>query len=55
MSSAAQIPSTMRGVLVEKVGGPEVLDFKTDLPVPKPGPGEVLIKNELAGLNFIDT
>jgi hypothetical protein len=53
--SSTQIPTTMRGVLVEKVGGPEVLEFKTDLPVPKPGAGEVLVKNELAGLNYIDT
>lgn len=53
--SSSSIPSTMRGVLVEKIGGPEVLEFKTDLPVPQPGAGEVLIKNELAGLNYIDT
>jgi hypothetical protein len=53
--SSNDIPTTMRGVLVEKLGGPEVLEFKTDLPVPKPGAGEVLVKNELAGLNYIDT
>ena len=32
-------------------GGPEVLRA-VELPVPQPGPGEVLIKVELAGLNF---
>ena len=35
-------------------GGPEV-HRAVELPVPQPGPGEVLIKVELAGLNFADT
>jgi NADPH2:quinone reductase len=50
-----EIPKTMRGILIEKEGGPEVLQLKTDLPVPHPGAGEILVKNELGGINFIDT
>ena len=49
------IPKTMKGVLVEKTGGPEVLQYKTDLPVPTPKEGEVIVKNEYIGINFIDT
>jgi NADPH:quinone reductase len=35
-------------------GGPEVLR-PADLPIPEPGPGEVLVKVTLAGMNFADT
>jgi len=35
-------------------GGPEVLEA-VELPVPTPGPGDVLIRQEAVGLNFIDT
>lgn len=51
---AAQLPSTMSGVLVEKTGGIEVLQYKTDLPLPTPKEGEVLVKNDVIGINFID-
>lgn len=44
----------MRAVLIEEFGGPEVLRV-VDLPVPEPGPGEVLIRVARAGLNFADT
>ncbi len=52
---APQIPKLMSGVLIEKTGGTEVLQYKTDLPVPSLKEGEVLIKNEIIGINFIDT
>jgi hypothetical protein len=51
----ASIPKTMKGVLVEKTGGVEVLQYKTDLPVPTPKDGEVLVKNDFIGINYIDT
>ncbi|KAF2723845.1 NAD(P)-binding protein [Polychaeton citri CBS 116435] len=51
----ASIPSTMKGVIIEKTGGTEVLQYKTDLPVPQPKEGEVLVKNEFLGINYIDT
>ncbi|KAK3390184.1 hypothetical protein B0H63DRAFT_538357 [Podospora didyma] len=49
------VPKTMAGILVEKLGGPEVLQFKTNLPVPHIKDGEVLVKNEFIGINYIDT
>ncbi|KAJ9123501.1 hypothetical protein QFC24_003715 [Naganishia onofrii] len=49
------IPSTMRGVLCTAVGGPSVLSYQTDLPVPRPTAGQVLIHNTYAGINYIDT
>ncbi|KAI9649881.1 NADPH:quinone reductase [Ciborinia camelliae] len=55
MSTPTSIPLTMNGILVEKTGGVEVLDYRTDLPVPVPGEGEVLVKNEFVGVNYIDT
>ncbi|KAI9770530.1 MAG: NADPH:quinone reductase [Geoglossum simile] len=45
----------MKGVVIEKTGGVEVLEFRTDLPVPEPKEGEVLVKNEYIGVNYIDT
>ncbi len=44
----------MLAVRISKTGGPEVLET-ADLPVPEPGPGEILIRQEAVGLNFIDT
>lgn len=55
MASSTQIPKTMKGILVEKTGGTEVLQYKTDLPVPEPKEGEVLVKNDFIGINYIDT
>jgi NADPH2:quinone reductase len=43
----------MRAIRVETHGGPEVLRL-ADLPDPTPGPGELLVRVEAAGLNFID-
>ncbi|KAL1645163.1 NADPH:quinone reductase [Diplodia intermedia] len=45
----------MKGVIIEKTGGTDVLQYKTDLPVPQPKAGEVLVKNDFIGINFIDT
>jgi NADPH2:quinone reductase len=43
----------MKAVALREVGGPEVLEYDTH-PVPEPGAGEVRIKIEAAGVNFID-
>lgn len=48
------LPSTMRAVTQSGPGGPEMLRVET-LPVPKPGPGEVLIRVAWAGVNPHDT
>jgi NADPH:quinone reductase-like Zn-dependent oxidoreductase len=53
--ASSSLPATMRGVIMEKDGGIEVLQYRTDLPLPTLQPGEVLIKNEFAGVNYIDT
>ncbi len=43
----------MKAVVVTRHGGPEVLNYQ-DWPDPVPGEGQVLIKTELAGVNFAD-
>ncbi|KXL50060.1 hypothetical protein M433DRAFT_141418 [Acidomyces richmondensis BFW] len=45
----------MKGVIIEKTGGTEVLQYKTDLPVPEPKEGQILVKNNFIGINYIDT
>jgi NADPH2:quinone reductase len=44
----------MRAIQMTEFGGPEVLRM-VELPVPEPGPDEVLIRVARAGLNFADT
>jgi NADPH2:quinone reductase len=44
----------MRLVRYHEHGGPEVLQIE-EVPVPSPGPGQVLIRTEAIGANFIDT
>ncbi|HYB82754.1 MAG TPA: quinone oxidoreductase [Mycobacterium sp.] len=44
----------MHAIEVSETGGPEVLRY-VDMPQPTPGPGEVLIKAEAIGVNYIDT
>jgi NADPH2:quinone reductase len=44
----------MLAVQIQRTGGPEVLEV-VDIPAPTPGPGEILIRQEAVGLNFIDT
>ena len=45
---------TMKGVQMKNFGGPEVLQYQTDLPVPVPRDGEVLVKNDFIGINYVD-
>ena len=42
----------MKAIQIQAQGGPEVIELR-DIPVPKPGPGQVLIRVEHAGVNFI--
>ncbi len=44
----------MHAIEVTETGGPEVLR-NVEKPTPSPGPGEVLIKAEAIGVNFVDT
>ncbi|SCA55978.1 Zinc-binding dehydrogenase family protein [Candidatus Terasakiella magnetica] len=50
----SHLPSTMSAVVLTGHGGPEKLEYKTDVPVPTPGKNEVLIKVEAAGVNNTD-
>ncbi|HEU4692639.1 MAG TPA: quinone oxidoreductase [Vicinamibacterales bacterium] len=43
----------MKAVRVHALGGPEVMQYE-DVDVPRPGPGEVLIKISATGLNYLD-
>lgn len=43
----------MKQIWITKTGGPEVLEVR-EAPTPQPGPGEVLIRVEAAGINFAD-
>jgi len=43
-----------KAIRIHEHGGPDVLKWE-DVPVPAPGPGEVLIKQTAVGLNFVDT
>jgi NADPH:quinone reductase len=42
-----------KAILLEQPGGPENLKWK-DIPDPKPGAGEVVLKQTVVGVNFID-
>jgi NADPH2:quinone reductase len=43
----------MKAILVAQPGGPEQLQLR-DVPVPTPGPGQLLVKIAASGVNFID-
>ena len=47
------LPDSMRAVIANGGGGPEVLAV-VDRPVPRPGPGEILVKVAAAGVNRPD-
>jgi NADPH2:quinone reductase len=44
----------MRAIRFEATGGPEVLKLQ-ETPTPAPGPGEILLRQDAVGVNFIDT
>ncbi|HEY0537181.1 MAG TPA: NADPH:quinone oxidoreductase family protein [Actinoallomurus sp.] len=48
------VPTTMRALQQTSLNGPQDLRLITDAPVPRPGPGEVLIRVTAAGVNFVD-
>ena len=43
----------MKAIRVHRWGGPEVLQLE-EVPAPMPGPGQVVVRVEAAGINFID-
>ena len=50
----ASLPSTMHAVHLIGHGGIEKLVYRDDVPVPQPGPGQVVIQNKAAGVNNTD-
>ena len=44
----------MRAIQIKTTGGPDVMEL-VEIPTPKPGAGQVLVKIEASGVNFIDT
>jgi len=48
-------PATMKAVVVRENGPAENLKYETDFPTPTVTDGQVLVKNEYTGINFIDT
>ncbi|MBC7737516.1 MAG: quinone oxidoreductase, partial [Candidatus Saccharibacteria bacterium] len=42
-----------KGILVRSPGGPEAMEW-VDLPLSRPGPGEVLLRQTAIGVNFLD-
>ncbi len=51
---AVSIPATMRALQQTSLEGTQDMHLITDARVPEPGPGEVLIRVEAAGVNFAD-
>lgn len=49
-----KLPDTMLGIQLTGHGGPDVLHARHDIPVPTPGPGDVLIRVAAAGVNNTD-
>ena len=47
------VPDTMRAVIIGEGTGPQALRL-VDMPVPRPGPGEVLLRVRAAGVNYAD-
>jgi len=52
--SADAVPTTMCAVHLTGHGGYAMLDYRTDVPTPSAGPGEVLIQVGAAGVNNTD-
>jgi putative PIG3 family NAD(P)H quinone oxidoreductase len=53
MTRVTSLPETMTAIAIREPGGPEVLVPETR-PVPRPGPGELLIRVAAAGVNRPD-
>ena len=48
------LPKTMTAMLLTGHGGPDKLELRHDVPVPRPGPGEVLVEVSACGMNNTD-
>jgi len=48
------LPETMSGVALIGIGGPEMLEWHDDLPVPTPSENDVIVRVKAAGVNNTD-
>lgn len=48
------LPSTMRAVVLTGHGGPEMLEYRNDYPVPEPAADEILMRVAACGMNNTD-
>ena len=53
-SGESRIPEAMRAAVLVGNGGPEMIEVRSDVPVPRPGAGEVLIEVAACGINNTD-
>lgn len=51
----SSVPATMRAAVVRETGDAHALKIESDFPTPEIKAGGVIVKNEFAGINFIDT
>ena len=51
----SSVPATMKAAVVRETGPADALLVEKDFPVPEMKDGQVLVNNEFAGINFIDT
>jgi len=54
MITETELPEAMTAVLLTGHGGIDRLDYRNDVPTPRPGAGEVLIRVAAAGVNNTD-
>jgi NADPH:quinone reductase-like Zn-dependent oxidoreductase len=54
LRAAWQKEEILRAITIERYGGPEVLQWRRDVPISAPGEGEVQVKVACAGINFMD-
>ena len=54
-SGLQQATRIMKAVRVHQFGGPEVLKFEADVPIPKLGEGDVLVRVRAVGVNPVET
>jgi len=53
-NEAGKVPETMRAMVLKGYGGVDMMEFRTDYPVPKVGADEVLVRVGACGINNTD-
>ena len=48
------LPAQMRAVLLTHHGDLTALDYRSDVPTPQPGPGQVLVRRRATAVNDTD-